>query len=799
MQSPIGTCILSAFAPQSIRWRFIIFISLTCICALGVTLLWTTKQIRHEAELVAIEKVTADLQLAEMLLDSRYPGDWHSQDGKLYKGNMPINEDFRFTDEISLVTGDTCSIFLGDTRVATTVMREDKRAVGTKLSPEVAEVVLKNGQQFFGEANVVGDKYQTAYTPLRNSSGQVIGIWYVGANKNFVDKMLANTIQQVTLAFFIGWLLIICVAWLLTSSLITSVNKLIAAANRLAAGDLDTRITASSQDEISYLAHAFEQMREKLQLNNQNLETLVNERTAELKLAYAELKQLDDMKSNFLSTVSHELRTPLTSILGFAQLIQKKLEGLIFPEISTSNPRVTKAINQTTNNIGIIISEGQRLTDLINDLLDLAKMESGKTEWRNEPLALKELISRAVNSSESLWAGKDLELIIDVEDNLPAVPGDPDRILQVLLNLLSNAVKFTYHGAITCRANYLGNQLVVSVSDTGIGIPLKDQAMIFEKFKQIGDTLTEKPQGTGLGLPICQQIIEHHGGQMWVESTSGKGSSFFFTLPLTRSAAPNPVALDVQPLLRQVQHHVPKTTQPAGKTKTILIVDDDSHIRTLLHQELETVGYTVLEANDGVQALNQVYEAVERQPDILPDLIILDVMMPKMNGFDVAAALKSNPATQHIPIVILSVVEDQQRGWQAGVNCYLTKPVNIQVLLQEVAALLALTQTKTNILIVDDDQEILDTLTKALTNSGFTVCSASDIQACLREAHARQPGVIIIDSRLSAQSNIIQALQQEQGLENVFFLLLAKLPADNNASSAPGAPPPAAEPADTSQ
>lgn len=657
MQTPLGSACSKAirsFGPHSIRWRFIVFISLAFICALCVTVLWTTNQIGREAGFVAIEKVKADLQLAEALLDSRYPGDWTNQNGTLYKGNIPINEDFHFIDEVSKLTGDTCSIFLGDTRVATNVMLDSKRAVGTKVSPEVAHVVLEAGQNYLGEANVVGIKYQTAYKPLRDNTGKIIGIWYVGANKNFVDTMIAHTVHQVALAFLIGWLLIISVAWLLTSSLIKSVDALINAANRLAAGDLDTGITSSSRHEIGYLAQAFDQMREKLRLNNQNMEMLVNERTAELKLAYAELKQLDETKSNFLSTVSHELRTPLTSILGFAQLIQRKLENIIFPEVTSNNPRITKAMQQTNSNIDIIISEGERLTDLINDLLDLAKMEAGKIEWKTDQLSLKDIIFRAINSSESLWADKPLTVYTDVQNNLPAVPGDPERIMQVLLNLLSNAVKFTVQGSITCRAKQLNNQVVISVSDTGIGIPADAQAMVFEKFKQIGDTLTEKPQGTGLGLPICKQIIEHHGGDIWVESNPGNGSSFFFTLPLTRPAPLNPDFLDAGSLLQQVKYQVSKASRPADKAKKLLIVAED--------------------------------------PDILHNL------------------------------------------------------------------------------------------TNALTISGFTMCSTSDSQECIRKVKTAMPDIIVIDNVLAKQYNLIQTLREEQGLENVFFFLLSKVPPNKKTS-----------------
>lgn len=764
----------SSLDPHSIRWRFILFISLAVIIGFCTTALWTTYQIRQETELVAIEKVKADSNLAEALLDSRVPGPWQVREGKLYKGNTLVNEDFPFVNEVAQQTGDTCSIFLGDTRIATTVTREGKRVIGTKVSAEVAQVVLDNGREFLGEANVVGIKYQTAYRPLKNEAGQVIGMWYVGANKSFVDKIFYDTVRHVGLAFLMGWLVIISVVWLLTTSLIKPLNSLVYAANRLASGDLDTEIIIHSKDEVGFLAQAFDQMREKLRLHNQNLESLVSERTAELTQAYAELKQLDELKSSFLSTVSHELRTPLTSVLGFAKIIQRKLDEVLFPLVPTGDKRVTKAVQQVTSNIDIIVTEGERLTNLINDVLDLAKMESGKVEWKTGPISLKDVIERAVSASESLWSQKNLTVTVDIPNELPIVRGDYDRLFQVMLNLLSNAVKFTESGSIICHAEHVGADIIVSVTDTGIGIAHDVQATVFEKFKQIGDTLTEKPSGTGLGLPICKQIVERHGGKVWVNSEPGVGSSFYFCLPVSQQQKSTPLKINVDKLLNQVKYHVSTNTKSAGNTKNILVVDDDASIRTLLHQELEANGYTVIEATDGLNALDIVYSAVKHASTI-PDLIILDVMMPKMSGFDVAAAFKTNPDTMQIPIVILSVIEDQRRGCLIGVDRYLTKPVNMDLLLNEIATLLSLNNSRKNILVVDEDQEILQHLTTAFADSGFTVYSASDSQECIQKAKTEQPGVIIIDNLLAEQHGVVQSLRNEKGLENVHFFLLAKV------------------------
>lgn len=242
-------------------------------------------------------------------------------------------------------------------------------------------------------------------------------------------------------------------------------------------------------------------------------------------------KEVDRMKNDFISIVSHELRTPLTSIIGFTKLIRKKLEDVLFPTVDQSEPKSKKAVDQVTSNIGIIISEGERLAALINDVLDIAKMEAGKIEWRDDSLSVGTLIERAADASASLFQEKGLTLLKEIADGLPEIRGDSDRLIQVLLNFLSNAVKFTERGHVLCRATRNADLITVCVEDTGIGIAEEDLAEVFEKFKQVGEVHTDRPKGTGLGLPICKQIVEHHGGSVWVESELGKGSRFFFTLP----------------------------------------------------------------------------------------------------------------------------------------------------------------------------------------------------------------------------------------------------------------------------
>lgn len=257
---------------------------------------------------------------------------------------------------------------------------------------------------------------------------------------------------------------------------------------------------------------------------------------AKAEQALSQLKQIDTAKTEFLSMVSHELRTPMASILGFAHMIQQKLENVVLPCTKTTTPKQEKAVARIRRDIGIIISESERLSELINDVLDISKMESEKMEWRSEPLNITDVVEQAVSATSSLFEAKKLPLVRQVPDNLPVVLGDNSRLVQVLINLISNAVKFTERGEVVCAVSVNTDHLEIKVFDTGIGIAEKDQPYVFDKFKQLGDVMINRPKGTGLGLPICREIIDHHGGVLRVSSTPGKGSVFSFTLPIHQPA-----------------------------------------------------------------------------------------------------------------------------------------------------------------------------------------------------------------------------------------------------------------------
>ena len=483
-------------------------------------------------------------------------------------------------------------------------------------------------------------------------------------------------------------------------------------------------------------------------------------------------KEVDRVKTEFISNVSHELRTPLTSILGFTKIIKKKLDKTLLPSLQPADtPQVQKAVKQVKGNIDIIIAEGERLTNLINGVLDVAKMEAGKVDWHMAPISVSAVIERAAASTQSLFEGKEVKFVIEVEEGLQEIQADQDRIIQVLVNLISNASKFTDEGSVTCKAVRTDNEIIISVVDTGLGIAQEHLGQVFDKFKQVGDTLTDKPKGTGLGLPICKQIVEHHNGKIWAESASGEGSTFSFTLPVTEvpgSVAPPERQADMHALLRQLKGQVNSDTLSGDELKkTVLVVDDEPNIREYLRQELESAGYYVQEAENGL-------DAIAKAKKLMPDLVILDVMMPMMNGFDAAAVLKNDPQTMNIPIVILSIVEDLERGYRIGINRYLKKPIEVDLLLNEIAGLVSREGMKHKILLVNHDTQSIKSLTQTLISGGQNIVEACGEQQCFEKAATFRPDTIIVDASTTGYQEMEKTLRQEKGLENVSFILLGE-------------------------
>ncbi len=449
----------------------------------------------------------------------------------------------------------------------------------------------------------------------------------------------------------------------------------------------------------------------------------------ELRQAYEELKRLDGMKDDFLSTISHELRTPLTSIRSFSEILLQY----------DDEPLETRR-----EFLEIIRTESERLTRLINDFLDLSKIEAGRMAYNDDLLSVREVIEEAVRSQRELLRRKSIVLETEIAPSLPFVFADRDRIQQVVTNLLSNAVKFSHKGGriVISAGRFAGKRsgdvsewVKVSVSDEGIGIDEKDFEVIFDKFHQIqSDTLEEKPKGTGLGLPICKEIIAHYGGNIWVEGRLGEGSTFSFTLPAANM--PAKVADEVEGGAAEEGVETEETAETGWKGKTILVVDDNANIRRLLRYQLQRRGYKILEASNGADVLE-----IARNHRI--DLITLDLIMPVMNGFDILGMIREDPKTRGIPVLIISMVENREKGVLLGANDYLVKPFQTGDLIGKVRNLLG--EEKRSILVVDDEPTVLETLRMQLEEKGYPVDVAYDGEEALRFLKTQPPDLVILD------------------------------------------------------
>lgn len=389
----------------------------------------------------------------------------------------------------------------------------------------------------------------------------------------------------------------------------------------------------------------------------------------ELRAAMERAEVANHAKSAFLASMSHELRTPLNAILGYAQILKR--------DKSLSVPQQT--------GISTIQQGGQHLLALINDVLDLARVEAGKMAFHPKPARLGELLSVVADIMRVRAEQKHLHFELELMEGLPAaVSVDETRLRQVLLNLLGNAVKFTDRGAVRLRVGPLpareqGSALLrFEVIDDGVGIAADQQQAIFRPFEQAGDA-SRRAGGTGLGLAISQQLVRLMGGDLQVESAPGEGSRFWFDVSLTVVEAPG--------LLSSGERIA---TGYAGPRKTILVVDDVATNRALLRDLLGALGFRTLEADNGQAGLEQVRAA-------LPDMVLLDMVMPGMDGIEATRRLRADQRTSTTPVLIISASstpEEEERSLEAGANAFLAKPVNEHDLLREIGAHLKLDWTE---------------------------------------------------------------------------------------------------------
>jgi signal transduction histidine kinase len=387
------------------------------------------------------------------------------------------------------------------------------RSTISHLNAEVGDLNgLKVAQS--SEFSIRGDRVLWQVIPFQDGQGIDWLIVVVVPASDFTQQIDNNT-RATFLLCLLSLGIAIAIGNFTANRIARPLLRLCDASRAIADGDLDQDVEVNNIEELDVLAQSFNQMSDQLQ-------------------------KADHLKTDFLSNISHELKTPLVSILGFTKVIDKKFDDVAAPLSDVEDKKIQRSIKQIKENLGIVTSESQRLTDIIANVLDITNLEADKVLWNMQMLDISELVEQSISTYQQKFQDKGLSLSTEVESHLPKVIGDRDRLLQVMSNLLSNALKFTETGSVTCAVKQNSDSLqdgyrriIVSISDTGIGISKEDSWQVFEKFKQVGDILTGKPQGTGLGLPICKEIITHHGGKIWFESTPEQGSTFSFALPIT--------------------------------------------------------------------------------------------------------------------------------------------------------------------------------------------------------------------------------------------------------------------------
>lgn len=411
-------------------------------------------------------------------------------------------------------------------------------------------------------------------------------------------------------------------------------------------------------------------------------------------------------KSEFVSTVSHELRTPMTSIKGYTDLLLMGAVG--------------ELTEQQRHFVTIIRNNADRLTALVNDLLDISRIESGRIELNLKPVLIQEVVDQVVSSLQPRASSRDLEIRVEVSPDLPAVWGDSDRIAQILINLVGNAIQYTPPGGeITISARVRGEKMEVSVADTGIGISEENQKKIFDRFFRADDPLVQETPGTGLGLPITASLVEMHGGEIWVESELGEGSTFTFTLPLAEAVQAAALAPEPEPPL-------------------VLVVEDDHDVANLIRYHLEAAGFQVRIAATGREALQLARE-------MEPALITLDLLLPDINGLAVLQRLKEEPETTAIPVVVVSVVSSKEESLRLGAVGYVTKPIDEETLLRAVQRGLG---RRGPILVVDDDSDTLQLIREALRRHGLGVRTTRHGRRALQVARDVHPALVLLDLKL---------------------------------------------------
>ena len=485
----------------------------------------------------------------------------------------------------------------------------------------------------------------------------------------------------------------------------------------------------------------------------------------ELLEANRRLEEFNRLKAEFVANMSHELRTPLTAIIGFAQLMQMNLNDA--PPLAAPHAQAVERI----------LRNGRHLLSLIDDVLDLSKIEVGRISIHPDYVDLVETVQSAFHELQSLANQKGLDYRLVVRDEFPVAYADPVRVRQIVINLLSNAIKFTVRGSVEAEMSRAGDdewQLVVR--DTGVGIRQEAVGLIFERFRQVDGSTTRSAGGVGLGLTIVQQIVRLLGGEIDVISEYGSGSTFTVRLPFStpRLAPAEHAAGDARRARRAPAGatHPARADEAQGETDAdglrplVLVIEDDPDAASLLSETLEGAGYRVRVAESGAAGLEIAREAA-------PSVITLDIMMPKVDGWSVLQSLRADERTSRIPVVVCSIVDNRPLGYRLGASDYLVKPVSPERLVRSLRGVGATPDGGDGgyVLVVDDEQGFRSLLIAALRDAGYVARAATNGETALGMIRREPPAAVLSD------------LIMPNGMSG--FELVARLRADEGTAGVP--------------
>ena len=531
----------------------------------------------------------------------------------------------------------------------------------------------------------------------------------------FTDR-ITLTIYLFTIA------LTVSLGYLLIRYTNRSLNELNLGTVRIGGGDLKYHIPVNNDDEIGDLTIAFNEMSDKL-----------SNAMAQVQQSKEKADQANRSKTNFLANMSHELRTPLNAIIGYSEMI-------------IEDYREEKALDaeQAVEDLARILSSGRHLLQLINDVLDLAKIESGNMTVFNETFDSVDIIEELMSTMAPIAKKGDNLLVLEKSQDIPHLYNDAVKFRQLFLNLLSNACKFTHNGKITILVTYNAKtrHAVYHVSDTGIGMTPSQLTRVFEAFVQADSSTSKKYGGTGLGLSICKQFVELMDGSMDVTSAEGEGTTFTILLP---TRAPIQKRTDAIPAENQQELSLDLKASSSSETTSVseedalgrvLVIDDDPESRQLLLRHLEKENYIGLEASDAKQG---IAIANEQQPD----LILLDLMMPNIDGWTALSVLKESPSTRHIPVILQSMLDEKNLGLDLGAAEFLPKPVDRQRM-ATILRHLNPQDRRGAALLIAPETESRKLLLEELTDEAWQCMVATSMAQVIERIQQKSPDIIFI-------------------------------------------------------